>query len=34
MTTRLKPLFGAMLLLAVVCLPAGAQQLPQPAPEV
>jgi serine-type D-Ala-D-Ala carboxypeptidase/endopeptidase (penicillin-binding protein 4) len=33
MTTRLRPLFGAMTLLLVVCLYAGAQQLPQPSPE-
>ena len=33
MTTRLRPLFGALTLLLVVCLHAGAQQLPQPSPE-
>lgn len=33
MTTRLRPLFGAMTLLLAVFLHAGAQQLPLPAPE-
>ena len=34
MTTRLRPLFGAITLLLVVCLHLGAQQLPaQPSPE-
>ena len=33
MTTRLRPLFGAITLLLVVCLHVGAQQLPAPSPE-
>lgn len=33
MTTRLRPLFGALMLLLLVCLHVGAQQLPLPSPE-